>query len=205
MPEFVLPKLDYELDSLAPAMSKETMEYHYGRHHQAYITNLNTLVKGSLFEGKSLKEIVKTAQGAVFDNAAQAFNHAFYWKSLSPNGGGVPAGKLMDAINERWGSFEGFKKAFLAAALARIGSGWIWLVHKSTGSLEIVSTSNAGTPLTEHMRPLMVLDVWEHAYYLDHRNARAKFVETFFDKLVNWDFAQKRFSGEQSGCDCYPQ
>ncbi len=205
MPEFVLPTLDYSLDSLAPAMSKETLEYHYGKHHQGYISNLNVLVKGSIFEGKSLKEIVKTAQGAIFDNAAQAFNHSFFWKSLKPNGGGEPDAKLMAAIVARWGSFEAFKKAFTAASLARIGSGWIWLVHKSSGALDIVTTSNAGTPLTEHMRPLLVLDVWEHAYYLDYRNARAKYVEAFFASCVNWDFAGRRFNGETSGCDCYPQ
>jgi len=205
MPEFVLPQLDYALDSLAPAMSQETMEYHYGKHHQAYISNLNTLVKGSLFEGKSLKQIVKMAQGAIFDNAAQAFNHSFFWKSIKPNGGGEPDAKLMAAICARWGSFEGFKKAFMGASLARLGSGWVWLVYKSTGALEIVTTSNAGTPLTEHMRPLLVLDVWEHAYYLDHRNARAKYVETFLTSLVNWDFANRRFGGDTSGCDCYPQ
>lgn len=205
MPEFVLPQLDYSLDALAPTMSKETMEYHYGKHHQAYISNLNTLVKGSIFEGKSLKEIVKTAQGSVFDNAAQAFNHTFFWKSMKPNGGGTPTGKLLELINARWGSMEGFKKAFTQAALGRIGSGWVWFIHKSNGQLDIITTSNAGTPLTEHMRPLLVLDIWEHAYYLDHRNARAKYVEAFLDKLVNWDFAQARFSGEKSGCDCMPQ
>ena len=205
MPEFVLPPLGFSLDSLAPAMSRETLEYHYGKHHQGYISNLNTLVKGSIFEGKSLKEIVKTAQGAVFDNAAQAFNHSFFWKSLTPNGGGEPGEKLMAAIVARWGSFEGFKKAFLAASLARIGSGWVWLVHKSSGSLEIVSTSNAGTPLTEHMRPLLVLDVWEHAYYLDYRNARGKYVEAFFTSCVHWKFADARFNGQPSGCDCRPE
>ena len=205
MPEFVLPTLDFSLDSLAPAMSKETLEYHYGKHHQAYISNLNALIKGSIFEGKSLKEIVKTAQGAVFDNAAQAFNHSFFWKCLKANGGGEPDEKLMTAIRARWGDFDAFKKAFTSAALARIGSGWIWLVHKSSGTLDIVTTSNAGTPLTEHMRPLLVLDVWEHAYYLDYRNARAKYVEAFFANCVNWDFADRRFNGETSGCDCYPQ
>lgn len=202
MSDFVLPKLDFELDALAPVMSKETLEYHYGKHHQTYINALNALIRGTVFDGRSLKEIIKTSQGVMFDNAAQTFNHAFFWKSICPNGGGEPSGRLMELICQRWGSFEGFKKAFQQAAIGRFGSGWVWLVHKSNGSLEIIATMNAETPLTEHMRPLLVLDVWEHAYYIDYRNARAKYVEAFFDKIVNWKYAEDRLNGCPSGCDC---
>ena len=180
MSQFVLPKLDYEMDALAPAISKETLEYHYGKHHQTYITNLNNLIKGTMYEAESLREIIKTSQGPIFNNAAQSYNHAFYWKCLSPNGGGEPTGALMDAIVKQWGSYEGFV----------------------AGQLEIYSTSNAGTPLTEHLKPLMVIDVWEHAYYIDYRNARAAYIQAFFDKLVNWDFVQRRFNGEPCDCDC---
>ena len=205
MSEFILPNLPYAMDALAPVMSKETIEYHYGKHHQSYVTNLNKLIKDTEWEDKPLKEIILKAKGGIFNNAAQVYNHNYFWKCMTPNGGGEPGEKLMAAIVARWGSFEGFKKAFLAASLARIGSGWVWLVHKSSGSLEIVSTSNAGTPLTEHMRPLLVLDVWEHAYYLDYRNARGKYVEAFFNSCVNWKFADARFNGQPSGCDCRPE
>ena len=202
MSQFVLPKLDYEMDALAPAISKETLEYHYGKHHQTYITNLNNLIKGTMYEAESLREIIKTSQGPIFNNAAQSYNHAFYWKCLSPNGGGEPTGALMDAIVKQWGSYEGFVADFSAKAANNFGSGWTWLVKRLDGQLEIYSTSNAGTPLTEHLKPLMVIDVWEHAYYIDYRNARAAYIQAFFDKLVNWDFVQRRFNGEPCDCDC---
>lgn len=185
MSQFVLPKLDYEMDALAPAISKETLEYHYGKHHQTYITNLNNLIKGTMYEAESLREIIKTSQGPIFNNAAQSYNHAFYWKCLSPNGGGEPTGALMDAIVKQWGSYEGFVADFSAKAANNFGSGWTWLVKRLDGQLEIYSTSNAGTPLTEHLKPLMVIDVWEHAYYIDYRNRRADFVAAWWD-LVDW-------------------
>ena len=202
MSQFVLPKLDFELDALAPAMSKETLEYHYGKHHQTYITNLNNLIQGTQYEAESLREIIKTSQGAIFNNAAQVYNHAFFWKCLSPNGGGEPTGPLLDAIVKKWGSFDGFKEQFSATAAANFGSGWTWLVKRLDGELDIVNTANAGCPVTSHHKPLLDLDVWEHAYYIDYRNARPAFIKAFFDKLVNWDFVQRRFGGEPCDCDC---
>lgn len=202
MSQFVLPKLDFELDALAPAMSKETLEYHYGKHHQTYITNLNNLIQGTQYEAESLREIIKTSQGAIFNNAAQVYNHAFFWKCLSPNGGGEPTGPLLDAIVKKWGSFDGFKEQFSATAAANFGSGWTWLVKRLDGELDIVNTANAGCPVTSHHKPLLALDVWEHAYYIDYRNARPAFIKAFFDKLVNWDFVQRRFGGEPCDCDC---
>ena len=159
MSQFVLPKLDYEMDALAPAISKETLEFHYGKHHQTYINNLNSLIKGTMYEAESLREIIKTSQGPIFNNAAQTYNHAFYWKCLTPNGGGQPTGALLEAIVKQWGSFEGFVADFSAKAANNFGSGWTWLVKRLDGQLEIYSTSNAGTPLTEHLKPLMVIDV----------------------------------------------
>ncbi len=189
MTEFTLPALPFGMDDLAPAMSRETLEYHYGKHHQSYVTNLNKLIAGTEFEGKSLEDIIKTAKGGIFNNAAQVFNHTFFWQCLKPNGGGEPTCEcLKKAINDKWGSFDEFRKAFSASAAGNFGSGWTWLVQKADGTLDIVNTSNAGTPLTEGLKPLLTLDVWEHAYYVDYRNARPKFIETFFDKLVNWDF-----------------
>ena len=185
-----LPPLPYALDALAPHISKETLEFHYGKHHQTYVTNLNNLIPGTEFESASLEDIVKKSSGGVFNNAAQVWNHTFYWNSLSPKGGGEPSGKLAEAINKKWGSVAAFKEAFNKSAAGNFGSGWTWLVKKSDGSLDIVNTSNAGTPLTTTDVPLLTCDVWEHAYYIDYRNARPKYLETFWS-LVNWDFAAK--------------
>jgi Fe-Mn family superoxide dismutase len=191
--EHTLPQLPYPLDALSPFISKETLEYHYGKHHQTYVTNLNNLIKGTEFEAASLEEIVKKAAGGVFNNAAQVWNHTFYWNSMKPNGGGAPTGALADAINAKWGSFEKFKEEFTKCAVGTFGSGWAWLVKKADGTLDLVSTSNAGTPLTTDVTPLMTCDVWEHAYYVDTRNARPKYVENFWN-VVNWDFASKNFA-----------
>jgi len=191
--EHTLPPLPYALDALAPHISKETLEFHYGKHHQTYVTNLNNLVKGTEFANATLEEIVKKSAGGIFNNAAQVWNHTFYWNGLKPNGGGTPAGALADAINKKWGSFDEFKKAFQASAVGNFGSGWTWLVKKADGSVDIVNTSNAATPLTGSDKPLLTCDVWEHAYYIDYRNARAKYVEVFWN-LVNWDFAAKNFA-----------
>jgi Fe-Mn family superoxide dismutase len=185
---FTLPALPYELDALAPHISKETLEFHYGKHHQTYVTNLNNLVAGTEFENASLEDIVRKSSGGVFNNAAQVWNHTFYWNSLSPKGGGEPSGKLLDAINGKWGTVAAFKEAFNKSAAGNFGSGWTWLVKKQDGSLDIVNTSNAATPLTTSDVPLLTCDVWEHAYYIDYRNARPKYLENFWS-LVNWEFA----------------
>jgi Fe-Mn family superoxide dismutase len=185
---FTLPPLPYALDALAPTISKETLEFHYGKHHQAYVTNLNNLIAGTEFESASLEDIIKKSSGGVFNNAAQVWNHTFYWNSMSPNGGGEPTGALLTAINAKWGSVAAFKEAFNKSAAGNFGSGWTWLVKKSDGSLDIVNTSNAATPLTTSDVPLMTCDVWEHAYYIDYRNARPKYLESFWN-LVNWQFA----------------
>ncbi|MBX6965825.1 superoxide dismutase [Fe] [Alcaligenes faecalis] len=187
---FTLPALPYELNALEPHISKETLEFHYGKHHQAYVTNLNNLVAGTELENASLEDVVKKSSGGVFNNAAQVWNHTFYWNSLSPNGGGAPTGKVADAINAKWGSFDAFKEAFTKSAVGNFGSGWTWLVKKADGSLDIVNTSNAGTTLTSDDVALITCDVWEHAYYIDYRNARPKYLEIFWN-LVNWDFAAK--------------
>jgi Fe-Mn family superoxide dismutase len=191
--EHTLPQLPYALDALAPYISKETLEYHYGKHHQTYVTNLNNLIKGTEFEAATLEEIVKKSAGGVFNNAAQVWNHTFYWMGMKPNGGGAPTGALADAINAKWGSFDKFKEEFTKCAVGTFGSGWAWLVKKSDGSLDLVSTSNAATPLTTDSKPLLTCDVWEHAYYIDTRNARPKYLENFWN-LVNWDFASKNFA-----------
>ncbi|MGO3131342.1 MAG: superoxide dismutase [Fe] [Alcaligenes sp.] len=187
---FTLPALPYDLNALEPHISKETLEFHYGKHHQAYVTNLNNLVAGTELENASLEDVVKQSSGGVFNNAAQVWNHTFYWNSLSPNGGGAPTGKVADAINAKWGSFDAFKEAFTKSAVGNFGSGWTWLVKKADGSLDIVNTSNAGTTLTSDDVALITCDVWEHAYYIDYRNARPKYLEIFWN-LVNWDFAAK--------------
>jgi len=183
-----LPPLPYAMDALAPTISKETLEYHYGKHHQTYVTNLNNLIPGTEFESASLEEIVKKSSGGVFNNAAQIWNHTFYWNSMAPNAGGEPTGKLADAINAKWGSVAAFKEAFNKSAAGNFGSGWTWLVKKADGSLDIVNTSNAATPLTTTDVPLLTCDVWEHAYYIDYRNARPKYLESFWT-LANWAFA----------------
>ena len=192
--QHTLPELPYAMDALAPHISKETLEYHYGKHHAAYVTNLNNLVKGTEFETANLEDIVKKSTGGVFNNAAQIWNHTFYWHCLSPNGGGAPSGKLADAINAKFGSFDAFKEAFTKSAIGNFGSSWTWLVKKADGSVDIVNTSNAATPLTTQDKPLLTCDLWEHAYYIDYRNARPKYVETFWN-LVNWEFASKNFEG----------
>ena len=189
-----LPALPYAMDALAPIISKETLEFHYGKHHQTYVTNLNNLIPGTEFESASLEEIVKKSSGGVFNNAAQIWNHTFYWNSMAPNAGGEPTGKLADAIKAKWGSVAAFKEAFNKSAAGNFGSGWTWLVKKHDGSVDIVNTSNAATPLTTADVPLLTCDVWEHAYYIDYRNLRPKFVETFLDKLVNWSFAEANFA-----------
>lgn len=190
--EHTLPALPYALDALEPHISKETLEYHYGKHHQAYVTNLNNLIKGTEFEALSLEEIVKKSTGGVFNNAAQIWNHTFYWNGLSPNGGGEPDGELAAAINAKFGSFDAFKEAFTKSCVGNFGSSWTWLVKKPDGSVDIVNTSNAATPLTTQDKPLVTCDLWEHAYYIDFRNLRPKYVETFFN-LVNWAFVAENF------------
>jgi Fe-Mn family superoxide dismutase len=180
------------MDALAPTISKETLEFHYGKHHQTYVTNLNNLIPGTEFEAASLEEIVKKSSGGIFNNAAQVWNHTFYWNSMAPNAGGEPSGKLADAINAKWGSVAAFKEAFNKSAAGNFGSGWTWLVKKADGSLDIVNTSNAATPLTTTDVALLTCDVWEHAYYIDYRNARPKYLESFWT-LANWAFAAKNF------------
>lgn len=188
-----LPALPYAKDALQPHISAETLEYHHGKHHQTYVTNLNNLIPGTEFSEMSLEDIIMKSTGGVFNNAAQVWNHTFYWNCLSPNGGGVPEGGLADAINAKWGSFDAFKEAFTKAAIGTFGSGWAWLVKNAAGELEIVSTSNAATPMTNGSRALMTCDVWEHAYYVDYRNARPKYVEAFWN-LVNWQFVSANFA-----------
>jgi superoxide dismutase, Fe-Mn family len=189
---FELPALPYANDALAPHISAETIEYHYGKHHQTYVTNLNNLVPGTEFEGLSLEEIVKKSSGGIFNNAAQIWNHTFYWNSLSPNGGGTPTGGLANAIERTFGSFDKFKEEFTKCAVTTFGSGWAWLVKNPNGTLELVSTSNAGCPLTAGQTPILTCDVWEHAYYIDFRNLRPKYLEAFW-ALVNWDFASANY------------
>lgn len=193
--EHQLPALPYAKDALAPHMSAETFDYHYSKHHQAYVTNLNNLIKGTDFESKSLEDIVKTAPaGGIYNNAAQVWNHTFFWNCMKPNGGGAPGGALADAIAKKWGSLDEFKKAFQASAVGNFGSGWTWLVKKADGSVDIVNMGPAGTPLTTGDKPVLTIDVWEHAYYIDYRNLRPKFVETFLEHLVNWQFAEANFA-----------
>ncbi|HFD80838.1 MAG TPA: superoxide dismutase [Fe] [Gammaproteobacteria bacterium] len=182
-----LPPLPYEMNALEPHISAETLEYHYGKHHQTYVTNLNKLIEGTEFENASLEDIIKKADGGIFNNAAQVWNHTFYWNCLSPNGGGEPSGALADAINQAFGSFDAFKEKFSTSAVTNFGSGWTWLVRNKDDGLEIVNTSNAGNPMVDGHTPLLTCDVWEHAYYIDYRNARPKYVEAFWN-LVNWDF-----------------
>ena len=188
-----LPPLPFAPDALAPYMSRETLEYHHGKHHQAYVNNTNNLIKGTEFESMSLEDIIKKSSGGVFNNSAQVWNHSFFWHCLKPNGGGEPKGALATAINAKWGSYAAFKEAFHKSAVGNFGSGWTWLVKKPDGSVDIVNTSNGQTPLTTADKALLTIDVWEHAYYIDFRNRRPDFVTTFLDKLVNWDFAEKNF------------
>lgn len=191
--EHKLPPLPYAMDALQPHISKETLEFHYGKHHQTYVTNLNNMIKGTEFENASLEAIVKKSSGGIFNNAAQIWNHTFYWNSMKPKGGGKPAAGLAQAIDKKWSSFDAFKDAFNKSAAGNFGSGWTWLVKKADGSVDIVNTSNAATPLTGTDKPLLTCDVWEHAYYIDYRNARPKYLEAWWN-LVNWDFAAKNFA-----------
>lgn len=184
---FELPPLPYKMEALEPFISKETLEYHYGKHHQAYVNNLNNLVPGTEFAGASLEDIIKKSAGGVFNNAAQVWNHTFYWECLSPDGGGEPKGTVADAIAESFGSFAEFKDQFTKAAATLFGSGWAWLVKNEAGKLEIVQESNAGNPMTSGKTPLLTCDVWEHAYYIDKRNARPEYIADFWN-LVNWDY-----------------
>jgi Fe-Mn family superoxide dismutase len=183
-----LPALPWARESLAPHISAETIDYHYGKHHQAYVTNLNNQIKGTEFENQDLVSIIKKSQGGVFNNAAQVWNHTFYWNSLSPKGGGEPGGKLADGIKKAFGGFSQFKEEFTKTAVGTFGSGWAWLVQRPDGNLGLVSTSNAATPITGTDVPLLTCDVWEHAYYIDYRNARPKYIEAFWN-LANFDFA----------------
>ena len=192
--EHTLPPLPYAADALAPHISKETFDFHYGKHHQAYVTNLNNLIKGTEFENLSLEEIIKKSSAGIFNNSAQVWNHTFFWNSMKPNGGGEPSGALADAIKAKWGSFDDFKKAFQASAVGNFGSGWTWLVKKADGSVDIVNMGAAGTPLTTGDKALLCIDVWEHAYYIDYRNRRPDFVAAFLANLANWDFAAKNFA-----------
>jgi Fe-Mn family superoxide dismutase len=191
--EHKLPELPFAKDALAPHISVETLEYHYGKHHKAYIDNLNKLIPGTEFEGSTLEDMVKKATGGIFNNAAQVWNHTFYWNCLSPKGGGEPTGALSLAITRNFGSYTEFKEKFNTTAVTLFGSGWAWLVKNADGGLTIESTSNAGNPYREGKTPLLTCDVWEHAYYIDYRNARAKYLEAFW-KLVNWDFVESNLT-----------
>ena len=195
-----LPALPYPDNALEPVISAKTIGFHYGKHHQGYVTNLNKLLAESEFAGQPLEAIIKATAGkaahsGIFNNAAQVWNHTFFWNSLKPAGGGVPTGALADAINKKWGSFDEFKKAFQTSAVGNFGSAWTWLVKKPDGSVDIVNMGAAGTPLTTADKALLCIDVWEHAYYIDYRNLRPKFVETFLNSVVNWGFAEKNFAG----------
>lgn len=191
---FTLPELPYALDALEPHISKETLEYHYGKHHNAYVTNLNNLVSGSELENSSLEDIIMESSGGIFNNAAQIWNHSFYWQCMTPKAKAAPEGELLAAIEKQFGSFDEFKTQFTKTAVTTFGSGWAWLVKNPEGTLELMSTSNAETPMTAGKKALLTCDVWEHAYYIDYRNARPKYVETFW-QLVNWDFVAANFAG----------
>jgi len=184
---FELPALPYAQDALAPHISAETLEYHYGKHHQTYVTNLNKLVEGTEFENAPLEDVIMKSDGGLFNNSAQVWNHTFYWNSMSPNGGGAPSGAVGDAINSAFGSYDEFRAKFAEAATTQFGSGWAWLVDSGSG-LEIMKTSNADLPMKHGSKALLTIDVWEHAYYIDFRNARPNYITTYLDSLVNWDF-----------------
>lgn len=192
-----LPALPYDMSALEPHISKETLEFHYGKHHQTYVTNGNKLISGTDFDEMPIAEIIKATANnpdniGIFNNVAQVWNHSFYWHSMKPNGGGVPTGTLANKIVDDFGSYEAFKEQFAVAGATQFGSGWAWLVFDQ-GNLKIVKTANAGTPLVKNQAPLLTMDVWEHAYYIDFRNARPKYIETFLNNLINWDFAQQNF------------
>ena len=190
----VLPELPYAKNALEPHISAETLEFHYGKHHATYVDKLNGMIEGTEFESASLEEIILGASGGIFNNAAQIWNHSFYWDGLSPNGGGEPEALLADAIDSEFGSFEQFKEAFTASALGNFGSGWTWLVKNSSGSLEIVNTDDAANPMSEGHTPILTCDVWEHAYYIDYHNKRPDYINAFWS-LVNWDFVATKFAG----------
>ena len=186
------PELPYPSNALEPHISRETFSFHHGKHHQAYVNKLNELIVGTEFEDAALEEIIAKASGGIFNNAAQVWNHTFYWNSLAPNGGGEPTGAIADAIAAQWGSFDKFQEKLTQAAATNFGSGWTWLVKNEEDELEIVSTSNAGNPLTQGKTPILTIDVWEHAYYVDYRNARPQYVDAYWN-LVNWKFANDNF------------
>lgn len=190
--KFELPQLPFAKNALEPAISEKTIEFHYGKHHQTYVTNLNNLIIGTEFENSDLETIVKKSEGAIFNNAAQTWNHTFYFTSFKPNGGGLPKGKLADAINNTFGSFENFQKEFNNAALTLFGSGWAWLVKDHSGALSIVKESNAGTPLSKGFSPILTFDVWEHAYYIDYQNRRADHLSSLWN-IIDWDIVSARY------------
>ncbi len=190
--KFELPTLPYASDALEPVISKKTIEYHYGKHHQAYVNNLNNLIAGTEFENADLETIIKKSEGGIFNNAAQVWNHTFYFTSFSPNGGGEPTGALADTITKAFGSFDAFKEAFNKAAATLFGSGWAWLVKDASGELKIVQTSNAANPMTEGLTPVLTCDVWEHAYYLDYQNVRPDYIANFW-KLIDWSVVSERY------------
>jgi len=189
---YELPKLPFKLNALEPYISKKTLEFHYGKHHQAYVNNLNKLTRGTKFENKTLKDIIKEAEGGIYNNGAQVWNHTFYFESFSSEGGGEPAGELMEAINKSFGSFSEFKEKFTNAAATLFGSGWAWLVMNNKGKLKIIQESNAGNPIRNELKPILTCDVWEHAYYLDYQNKRPDYIEAFWN-LINWDIIGKRY------------
>jgi Fe-Mn family superoxide dismutase len=191
--EHTLPALPYEKDALEPHMSSETLEYHYGKHHKAYVTKLNELVKATKFEFMPLEELILSSDGPIFNNAAQVWNHTFFWNCMAPNAGGTPTGKVASLIDAKWGNFDKFKEEFNKSAVANFGSGWTWLILNKKNEIEIFNSSNAQTPKTQGFKALMTLDVWEHAYYIDYRNERPKYAENFWN-LVNWEFVNKNCS-----------
>ena len=191
---FSLPPLPYEMNALEPHISSETLEFHYGKHHQTYVNNLNGLVEGTDNASKSLEEIIISSEGGLFNNAAQVWNHTFYWNCMGPNGGGNPTGSAADAINQAFGSFDNFKDQFSKSAATNFGSGWTWLVKNSSGAVEIQNTSNAGCPMTSGNKAVLTIDVWEHAYYVDKRNARPAYIESWWN-LVNWDYVNSQLEG----------
>jgi len=190
--KFTLPELPYTLDALEPHISKRTLEFHYGKHHQAYATNLNNLVPGTEFENADLETIVLKAEGPIFNNGAQVWNHTFYFMSFSPGGGGVPKGKLAEAIDKTFGSFDKFKDLFSQAGATLFGSGWAWLVKRPDGSLDIIKESNAGNPFRNGLTPILTCDVWEHAYYLDYQNRRPDYIQGFWN-CIDWEIVGKRY------------
>ena len=191
---FELPPLPYAKDALAPHMSAETLEFHHDKHHNAYVTNLNKLVEGTEFENAELTDVIMKSEGGLFNNAAQTWNHTFFWSSMAPNGGGAPSGEVADAINSAFGSYDAFRDKFAEAATTQFGSGWAWLVDSGSG-LEVMKTSNADLPMKHGAKALLTLDVWEHAYYIDFRNARPNYISTWLDNLVNWDFVAQNMAG----------